>query len=75
MKTTNDNRTQPWNITQLAYELHKDLALCQNAFERSNCKGIYTAEMRELRDKKIANNERFTPGELAVLEEHGISAS
>lgn len=69
----NEYRILAWNITQLAYELHKDLGLCATDFERSNCKGIYTRQMRELRDKKLSYNEPFTPGEIAVLEEFGIS--
>lgn len=69
---TNENRLKPWNITQLAKELHNDLSQCQNAFERSNCSGIYTREMRELRDAKLQAGEKFHPGEIAVMQEHGL---
>lgn len=70
---TGTERKQAWNITQLAVALREDLTSCQSELERGNCTGIYTREMRELRDSIKAEGRKFTPGECAVMDQFGIA--
>ncbi len=69
----NPNRLQPWNITQLAYEMQSDLAQCSSEFERQNAIAMTTREIRELRDTIKASGRNFTPGEMAVMDNLRIS--
>jgi hypothetical protein len=76
MKANTPNGTErlpAWNITQLAQACREDLTQCTTEGERTNCKAVYSREIRALRDSITNAGRKLTPGEIAVLREWGIA--
>jgi hypothetical protein len=66
---TGDREMKAWNIQGLKQAMDKDLAQCNDAFERSCIRGICTREIRELAQSK----SKLSPSDIAILEELSIS--
>lgn len=59
---------KPWTIKHLYDDMHKDLEMCNDPFERSMVMTVCGKEIREFAENL---DRKLTPGELAIAQKFG----
>jgi len=65
-------RLTPWTLTQLVDALPADLSACTSEFERQNVMAFFRMDLRRSACQ-FRNTRRLSPGEIAILEDNGIT--
>ena len=62
---------EAWTIRQLKEALDRDLAQCNNAFEKSMCLAIGGKEIRE-KAEQWSKERKLNPCEIAIAQQFGF---